>query len=99
MPSGMSLSVSFSVAVNFFKRFNNFYILIGMLRACTDVRKAQIVQDLPHMPLVIINAKPRLDHGLQIHPPPADDAVYRGIRTGFDQRCQFGTLRLGQPRF
>jgi hypothetical protein len=77
----------FQLASEFFEILNGFNILTGMLRACADMRDPQIVQDLPHMPLVIINAKARFDQGLQVHPPPPNNPAHLRVRTSFEQVC------------
>jgi len=63
-----------------------------MTRARADVSEAELLQDLAHGPLVIDDAKALGDEMLQVHPPPAHDAVHGPIRSGLDEVRQLRLL-------
>ena len=54
-------------------------ILPGMLRAGADMGKAQFAKQSGYPALGIDDAKARLDHPLQVDPPPADNPVHRRV--------------------
>ena len=69
-----------------------------MTRAGAEVSEAELVQELAHGALVVDHAEALGDALLQIHPPPAHDAVDGPIRTGLDKARQLGLLLGGEAR-
>jgi hypothetical protein len=67
-----------------------------MARARADVREAELVQELAHRALVVDHAEALSDEMLQVHPPPAHDAVHGPIRSGLDEVGQRGLLLGGE---
>ena len=67
-----------------------------MLRACTQMGKAQIVQDLRDPALAILNPKAVLDHRLKINPAPTHHTVILDVWTLFHNPRQFVQLSIGK---
>ncbi len=80
----------------FFKRLDDPLILPGMLRAGADMGKAQFAKQSGYPALGIDDAKARLDHPLQVDPPPADNPVHRRIGAGLDNLAKFFHLDIAQ---
>ena len=81
---------------SFFKRLDDPLILPGMLRAGADMGKAQFAKQSGYPALGIDDAKARLDHPLQVDPPPADNPVHRRIGAGLDNLAKFFHLDIAQ---
>ena len=67
-----------------------------MLRAGADMGKAQFAKQSGYPALGIDDAKARLDHPLQVDPPPADNPVHRRIGAGLDNLAKFFHLDIAQ---
>ena len=80
----------------FFKRLDDPLILPGMLRAGADMGKAQFAKQSGYPALGIDDAKARLDHPLQVDPPPADNPVHRRVGAGLDNLAKFFHLDIAQ---
>src|SRR5689334_12822641 len=87
---------AFRVAEKFFECRDGLHILGRMARARADVREAELVQELAHRALVVDHAEALSDEMLQVHPPPAHDAVHGPIRSGLDEVGQRGLLLGGE---
>jgi hypothetical protein len=94
---GKSQRCAFSVRGQFFEFLDDMGILRRMTRSHTHVGEAELVQQLPDIARVIINAEAVLDGFLQVDPPPANDAIDGTIRALLHKRGEFGLLLMRQP--
>lgn len=85
-----------SVLGQFFKSCDDLAILPGMPWPGTDVREAQVLQQLADAALVIRDLELVRDDTLQVDPPPAHHAVYSAVGAGLDDLGQLHQLRLRQ---
>jgi hypothetical protein len=69
-----------------------------MARACADVRKSELLQDLAHRALVIDDAEALGDDALQVDAPPAHDLVQSPVRAGLDEFRQRRLLLCREAR-
>jgi hypothetical protein len=86
------------VREKFFENLDDPLVLGGMAWPCAHVREAELVQKLSDVALVKVDAESLRDDPLEIHPAPAHDAVFFLIRSGLDDRCEFGHLLNRQAR-
>jgi hypothetical protein len=63
-----------------------------MARARADVGEAEILQKCPDIAFTIINPKAALDDALKIGAPPAHNTIDFLVRSGLNNRSQFGLV-------
>jgi hypothetical protein len=68
-----------------------------MTRPRTDVRKADLLQELADGALMVDDAEALLDHPFKIGPTPAHHAVLRPVRPGLDDLGEGRQLFRRQP--
>jgi hypothetical protein len=79
-------------AGSFFESLDDLLVLGGVARPRADVGKAELLEKLADVALVIVDAEALGDDALKINPSPAHDAVDFPVRTRLDDRGQLGQL-------
>lgn len=85
---GTPLRCAASVAAKFFDHLDHPFILLWMLRAAGQARKAQLFQHGADIALMKLDAEALLDDTLYVHPSPPHDPVGGRIRTGLNDVCE-----------
>ena len=67
-----------------------------MAGTSADIRKAQLMQHLAHMALMVGDAEPFFNDPLEINAPPTNHAVSLRISAGFNDLRKLRSLRLVQ---
>src|SRR4051812_22779795 len=81
-----------------FKSLQRLRVLGIVTGAGADVAEPEPVKDLAHGSLVIDHAEALGGKTLQVHPPPAHDAVHGPVRAGLDKARQFRLLVGAEAR-
>ena len=76
----------------FLESLDNLGVLAGMARTRADMGEAELLQQRPDITFAIIDPEAVLDDALKIDAPPAHDAVDFPVRSGLDDRGEFGLV-------
>jgi hypothetical protein len=90
--SGNSCKCTFRTFTKFFKFLNDPGVLRRVAGPGAYVREAELLEDLAHRPLVIVDAEARADHRLQIDAAPTHDPVRLRIGPCLDDLAEFPQL-------
>src|SRR6202035_116781 len=77
-----------------FESLDDPLILRRMARPRADVGETELLEKLPYVARMKVDAEPLGDDALEVEPTPAHDAVLLTIRTGLDDLRQLSQLLL-----
>src|SRR5215203_32909 len=83
---------------NFFKSRHGLLVLGRVARTRTEVREAELLQDLADRALVVGDAEALGHDLLQVDPAPAHDPVHGTVRAGLDELAKLRQLLRRQAR-
>src|SRR5215207_4406110 len=83
---------------NFFKSRHGLLVLGRVARTRTEVREAELLQDLADRALVVGDAEALGHDLLQVDPAPAHDPVHGTVRAGLDELAKLRLLLRRQAR-